>query len=589
MIGLLLRWLGWVSKASRRRGFLPALAGLAAVLCLPALSVGLQLDDHYLAWAARGYPGFPDLAQPWYHLFRFADGDPQRVGRMVDAGILPWWSHPELRIAGFRPLAALTHLLDQAAWSGSPALMHLQSLLWLALLVAACGALYRRVFGPSVVAGLAAFVFALDDAHGFAAGWLAQRNSLMAACFGALALLAHHRWRQREGRRFGLLAPALLALALLCSEGAVATLAYLGSYALLCEEGPVHRRLSSLLPAALVSVGWAAIYKLTGSGAVGCDFYSDPLKDPLGFLGVFGLRAPALLAAQWTLLPAEGQVFLPDAWLPAHTALAVLFLLPLLPLALRLLRGDRTARFFAFGMLGAVVPACASPSMDRGLVFVGIGAAPLVAMLIERGVSAAVAAEARKRSLERVVLGLVVATHLVVGPLLLPLRAMSPSLRWVPFAQGAETAPADDAIREQELVIVHAPDPFTAGLIPITKALRGEAMPKKVRLLAATLGPLEVWRVDERTVGLRRTDDRPWQQIVWVRDAASPLREGERVKVQGLAASVEAASRGRIVEAMLTLDRSLEDPRYRWLIWRSGRFEPFALPPVGASATLEAP
>ncbi|MES1204492.1 MAG: hypothetical protein ABUS79_01020 [Pseudomonadota bacterium] len=41
------------------------------------------------------------------------------------------------------------------------------------------------------IAGLAAFLYAIDDAHGFAVGWLASRCTLMGTFFAIASLIAH--------------------------------------------------------------------------------------------------------------------------------------------------------------------------------------------------------------------------------------------------------------------------------------------------------------------------------------------------------------------------------------------------------------
>ncbi len=80
--------------------------------------------------------------------------------------------------------------------------MHLHSLLWLGALVVAAALLYRRILGPTWVAGLAALLYAVDDAHAAPAAYIANRNALIATCFGVLCLLCFARSRQ-EGWRPG--------------------------------------------------------------------------------------------------------------------------------------------------------------------------------------------------------------------------------------------------------------------------------------------------------------------------------------------------------------------------------------------------
>src|SRR5437588_6977688 len=99
-------------------------------------------------------------------MFRFFRGDPDRARPLIDLGLVPWWTDPGLKGEFLQALTVLTHRLDYALWPDSAPLMHLHSLLWLGASAAAAAVLYRRMFGATWVAALAAWVYALDDARG---------------------------------------------------------------------------------------------------------------------------------------------------------------------------------------------------------------------------------------------------------------------------------------------------------------------------------------------------------------------------------------------------------------------------------------
>jgi len=179
---------------------LPAVAAmLAFTLTLPAIGNGWSFDDlpQRLILLQHPLAGAPPSA-----MFTFLDGDPDRTRTLIDLGTLPWWTDPEIRASFWRPITVWTHRLDYALWPDFAALQHLHSLLWLVALVWIAARFYRSLFGATWVAGLAALLYALDDAHGFPAGWLANRNALVATTFGLLALWIHDRWR-RSGWRPG--------------------------------------------------------------------------------------------------------------------------------------------------------------------------------------------------------------------------------------------------------------------------------------------------------------------------------------------------------------------------------------------------
>src|SRR6185437_9125528 len=133
-------------------------------------------------------------------MFRFFRGDPERAGRIIDKGLYPWWTYPAVKAEFLQALTVLTHRLDYALWPDSPLLMHAHNLLWLGMAVGLAGCFYRRMLGATWVAGAAALVFAVDDARGATAGFIANRNVLVAATFGIASLIAHDRAR-RDGSR----------------------------------------------------------------------------------------------------------------------------------------------------------------------------------------------------------------------------------------------------------------------------------------------------------------------------------------------------------------------------------------------------
>ena len=191
--------MGWLIRSAR---YLPAVAGiLAIVLALPALSVGWMLDDYYHRAILLEVPRFRELLGPPAEMFRFFRGDPARMGRLMDLGLFPWWTDPYIKAEFLQALTILTHRLDYVLWPDSPVLMHAQSLFWLGAAVAAAAAFYQRIMGPTWVAAVAALLFAVDDARGTPVGFLANRNVLIAATFGFLALNFHDRFRRMDRAR----------------------------------------------------------------------------------------------------------------------------------------------------------------------------------------------------------------------------------------------------------------------------------------------------------------------------------------------------------------------------------------------------
>src|SRR5260221_12522 len=97
----------------------------------------------------------------------------------------------------------------------SPLLMHAQSLVWFGGAVFVATLLYRGIMGVGVASGGAAFAFAVDHVHGMPVGWISNRNSLIGALLGTVALLAYDRGRRRGSMTMHLIGAPCLLLGLL--------------------------------------------------------------------------------------------------------------------------------------------------------------------------------------------------------------------------------------------------------------------------------------------------------------------------------------------------------------------------------------
>ena len=243
----------WIGRW--RYPVVPILLGI--LLAAPSLLVGIQADDLFIRSAIRGSEQFSDISLSPWQPYMYMDGDPVRNHVLIDHGWMPWWMDLHCRAALSRPLTALTFMWDYYAWPDHPALMHVQSLMWYGLLIWAVAILYRRIIAQSLpywVAVLATLLYAVDDAHGIPAGWLANRNAPIAAFFGVLTLILHDRWR-RDGWRVGVwLAPLAFLTALLAKEEAVSTGGYLFAYALFLDRGRWPHRLAVLAPCLLAGL-----------------------------------------------------------------------------------------------------------------------------------------------------------------------------------------------------------------------------------------------------------------------------------------------------------------------------------------------
>ncbi|HJN73519.1 MAG TPA: hypothetical protein QGF58_06250 [Myxococcota bacterium] len=289
---------------SRKAPLLPAL--ISTVLCLPALRTGFFVDDWVHRLKILGAPGWETGLHPALEMFSFMKPGATN-DLLISKGILPWYSHPEVRAALFRPLSSMTHVLDWRVFGDAAVMHHLHSLAWWFLGALFVGLLLRRSVGGTA-AGLAALLYVLD-AHAMPIAWVANRNALICLAFGAATVWTLIRWR--EGRGSLLLPWTLAGVGLLAGEATLGGLAYVVAWQL-TEDRPWKERLLPLAPYTLLVLGWRALYSHLGYGAAGSGLYIDPARQPLDFLQAVVERGPILMLAQTFQVPVDLWILCPD-------------------------------------------------------------------------------------------------------------------------------------------------------------------------------------------------------------------------------------------------------------------------------------
>jgi hypothetical protein len=440
---------------------------LGVALLVPSLTTGLSADDWVHQLLVRPSRGIAGLSTRKLDLFSFADGKPEDAHALMDAGSFPWWTDPEIRLAFWRPISSLTHQLDHALWPRSAFLMHAQNLLWYALALLAVAAFYRRFLdgepGGAWIAGLALLLYAVDDAHAPAVGWVANRNSFVALALSLPAVALHDRFRKRGGGAW--LGPLVLAAGLVAGESALATGAYLFAHALCFERGRLAARFLPLWRFAVVVVAWRAAYHALGYGAAHSGIYLDPGGDTRAFAAALPARFAYLMTGQFALPwsdfaslysyigPHAERVMLAIA--VGTCALVALLLTPVV-------RRSPAARFFAVGTVLAAVPICSTFPADRLLGFVGVGAMGLVALAI-----------ARARGLALVGAAAMILIHLILAPPFAWLRARSMATVEIPLAHANDSLPKTPDVAQKTFVLVNPPADLFAGYLQFTREARG--------------------------------------------------------------------------------------------------------------------
>ncbi len=571
--------------ASRR---LPVVLAVAtSVALLPALWIGLVVDDFFQRLAVEGRLGFQlDALQ----LFSFAPRDALVRAHEMEMGFTPWWTLPTTQVDYYRPLASLTHAIDYAVWPTQAWLMHLENLGWYAALVVVCAAFYREWLAPRWVAGLAAALYAFDHAHAGPVSWIANRNALMSTLFGILSLMAHRRWR--AGAPSGLArgafaggAVALFALTLLSGEAGIAIAGYLAAFALCVDGGSLRSRLASLAPYGAVVVGWRILYRALGHGVVGA-FASDALLDPIRF-AVRALQGlPILLVSDVVGVPGEVLGAWPRA-LPA-AAIASYGVLALVVLSLwPVLRRDRGARFLGIGALLSAIPIASAPPSDRYVFWEGIGIMGLVAQLgpaVLGGDDAADSPSRLTRSMAVVALTL----RGLMSPLLFPMRPAGISYLQDEHERIAATLPSTPETAHRTVVLVNAPFDLMCSFLPILRMAHHEPVAEHMYLLRSGLDAVTVVRTGPRSLELGRPAG--WQPgLLDATFRTAPFHVGERVDLERMSAEVRTVAASAADRVAFTFPVPLEDPSLVFMQWGVHGLEPFPLPHLEETTVVAAP
>jgi hypothetical protein len=565
----------------------------ALVFTLPSLISGLSGDDYFNRAVAlqntdiRCVPRSPFDA----FAFVFSKEDPAFLKQGIHAGIYPWWTHPQLQLAFFRPLSSVTHWLDFRMFADSVWLMHVHSLLWYALLVLVTGLFYKQFLAPAWVAGLAALLYAIDYSHAVGAASLCNRNAVMAAVFSFLTLIAHDWWRRNNVKLCILVAPACFFLGLLSAEAALAIGGYLFSYAFFLDKGKPFSRYAALLPYALTAVVWRIVYIGRGYGVAHTGVYIDPGKDIMRFVAELVQRLLVLLQGQLVLPLSDIWSVLPPVLAQIYLLWALAFIVFVAWVIWPLLRRDGTIRFLAAGMIFATIPFCSTLPSNRFLFFTGLGGMGVIAHVLANAIEPPEWLLPYWRTPRKLLACSWIIIWLVFSPLLLALLTLSPLVVQKPLNMAAETiVPPGITTLPEQIVVVNVPSDLMLFYLPFIRAASGQSTRLNIFLLSAGLMPIEVQRINDRTLVVRLNDGllaRSWYQ--YFRDpTAAPLERGYTLTLRNCSITVTGVTdTGLPSEITYEFAVPLEDSSLRWVTWSEKGFIPFALPSPGKTVRVK--
>lgn len=568
---------------------------LAAALAfsLLALRSGFMPDDFVYVGVLEGHAPPAPLSTTKYDLYRLISGDPAQMQPLLDKGVMPWWTLPDLRIAFFRPLASALMVVDHALFGVNPVGYQAHTILWYVGLVAVVGALLWRVL-PGAVGAMALLLFAIDDAHIASVAWLTNRSTVVAMFFAVLAVVLHLQWRQR-GRAWAMPLSALaLAVGLSSAETALLVSFYLISYELLGAEGPLPERLKALVPTLLVLLVYAVVRSRLGYGSTGSDMHIDPVSQPLFWLPFALLWVPITLGGILLNAPVDMSL---DARFEMPLLVAGLVGMVMVGLMLRAAwtgmnaQERRQLRWLLAGFAISVVgTATTSPSIRVNLV-PSLGGAIIIATVVHH------AWRRRERNwlgkAQVAGAGLLVLLHVVAAPYgwwstLEMFRGFQAANARVQkhFQEAVDL----NALPQQRLVLINAPHVMMGVYASVEWWASGKPLPAAWWVLNFDNHEQRVTRTGPSTLEIEAVDGRFFSTISERihRSSRHLLTAGHEVKMDGMHVKVLEADGAGVRKLSFTFDVPLEDPSLVLLQWKDRKVRKFEIPPLGDKALLNA-
>ncbi|TNE46093.1 MAG: hypothetical protein EP343_25335 [Deltaproteobacteria bacterium] len=557
------------------------------LVVLPTLYTGLFMDDVLARVKLLGLET-PWSPAAWWDLYTFAR--PDINAKLLAAGHHPWWADPAVKMTFFRPLSAVTHVVDYALWPHSPMLQHFHSILWYGLAVGMAVSVFRAVSpkaGKTIV--LAGIIFAVAPPHVLTVGWLASRNTLIAFVLACFMFQAHLRWHQHGRNRDFALSLLWLVVGFLASEAILGGLAYVAAWQLCMNTSPWFKRWVALVPYVAVVLLWRVLYVMAGFGAAGTSIYRDPASDFVGFLQGILTNFPILSLGRWIPVPLDFWAILPTQGRQIVWGLAVLLLLGVVLLFRRLLKTQRLARFWVVGMLLALVPFSLTVPMDRLVLFAGLGMAALLSMLLVQS------QEQQLHSRFHVVLLWV---FVPVAGVLSLFRASTLALLLAANTSGVTQAPQDNAVPSQTFVYVNGTFHRTHYTTLMRKASGNPAVPRRSVVLTSMLSAASVTRRDRYTLEVRPVGGYMLLELDRIhRRVTRTFAVRDKVKLPDVTITVlEVTQDGRPARTSFRFRYPLEHRSYRWLFVEkvkgsrlpfSMKTKEFSLPAVGQTVEVK--
>jgi len=625
------------AKTLRYVVFALACAAAGVLLRAPVLKSGFAIDDYaQLAMLDGTYP----VKREFWDLYNFSDGSAEEADTLRQKGFFPWFTHREIRLSMYRPLASALIALDHHLFGDDALYFHIHSALWWIGSLFVVAWLFWALLPPSV-AYVALIFFAVDESHTLPFGWIANRCSSSSLFFGTLGLIAYIRYRER-GRAWPAAACALcFALALGFGEYGLSFAPYVAAYELWLLRG--ERRSSEPRPALLPRLGrhalatWPAalpcalylgVRRALERGPLHSGVYVGPDGDPAGFAWLVLQRVPVLFADVFAGVRSDiwnvGNLFArpwiergwvgghwwvePGPWRRAHTAVGVVTIVIAL-IAWRFVArrldqqaaqpgGERIAhvRWLAWGGALAILPVVGSFPSSRLMSIAEIGIAPALALVVVwcfRDFARRFQA-ARVRTAVAAIAGAGVLTlHLVVAAEASRQESLNVKYSSIAIRKRNLTIDADPKrLHLQRVVVLSAFEYGMSLYVPYMLERHGRRPPRACWPISLSPGPLVLMRDTARS--FRLAPDQGFQLLAnapeeLFRDPNVPFKRGDIVDLGGLKVTVLETNGKHIQLISIEADVPLDDRSLLFVMSTPSGLRRFVMPPVGRVVRLPPP
>jgi len=515
-----------------------------------------------------------------FNLYDFVADDNRPA--LLDRGIIPWWSDPNLVTRFLRPVPSVLVWLDYRLFGYGAFGPHGLSFLWWAAAVMAAHVLYRTALGTGTALAATA-VFALSPTLAIPLVWPANRNVIVTLTFGALALALYARWRNDRRPVCGVATAVAFGATALTGEYALCFIGYLIAFEMCRRAESPLRRLIGALPAIVPLVAYAVVRVVLGYGARASGLYRDPIADGGAFVEALPRAFSVLMAASWL------GVDVLSPWLASQSLRAILILgggALAAGLVWSAQRGRSNAdsdggAWLGCGSVLALLPLAATEPSRRLLGVAALGVSGLVSVLLANGMRR-IGFPLRRVAL----IGIAAAAafiHLAAAPFQTRRLSLDAVEDMVENLARFDTVPRQARSIDTTLVIRAN---YGLTVLSAPYLLRGEA-PKHWWVLSHTFDQTAAVRISPRSIEVQQ-DAVPLFPIGptgIVR--TTPFAVGDVTQIAGLRATVLRVDQsGQPMAVRYDFDRDLDSSDVAWISEGRSGFADVVPPPVGFGVRL---